>query len=218
MAFNILIVDDSAIIRKMIERTIHLASVPVGGIFEAENGRDALAILCGNWIDLVFADINMPVMSGLEAIRLIKAENPEVKIVVLTVSDEDEKLFEAIKSGADGYLLKSLESDEFFHLLTGLPRGETPISPLLAAKILQEFAHLQRGKGEETLTEREQEVLRLLAQGALNKEIAAALVISENTVKYHVKNIMEKLHLRNRGQVIAYATRHNLDEERPTAD
>ena len=213
---KVLVADDHPLFRDGIISLLTARNFEVVG--QAGDGRQAVEKVRALRPDLVLMDINMPVMSGLEAIRLIKAENPKVKIVVLTVSDEDEKLFEAIKSGADGYLLKSLESDEFFHLLTGLPRGETPISPLLAAKILQEFAHLQRGKGEETLTEREQEVLRLLAQGALNKEIAAALVISENTVKYHVKNIMEKLHLRNRGQVIAYATRHNLDEERPTAD
>ena len=213
---KVLVADDHPLFRDGIISLLTARNFEVVG--QAGDGRQAVEKVRALRPDLVLMDINMPVMSGLEAIRLIKAENPEVKIVVLTVSDEDEKLFEAIKSGADGYLLKSLESDEFFHLLTGLPRGETPISPLLAAKILQEFAHLQRGKGEETLTEREQEVLRLLAQGALNKEIAAALVISENTVKYHVKNIMEKLHLRNRGQVIAYATRHSLDQERSSAD
>jgi len=152
-------------------------------------------------------------MGGLEATRLIKTELPDVKVVILTVSDDEEDLFEAIKSGAQGYLLKKLKSEVFFDLISGVANGEAPVSPKMAAKMLEEFSRQARKESAQTgssLTDRELEVLRLVAQGRVNKEIAAELVISESTVKYHLRSILDKLHLENRAQVIAYAARRGL--------
>ena len=154
-------------------------------------------------------DVRMPRMGGLEATRLIKAELPEAKVVILTVSDDEEDLFEAIKSGAQGYLLKNLKSEVLFDLISGVAEGEAPISPRMASKMLHEFArHTQaerKATSQPRLTEREGEVLDLVAQGRINREIASALTISESTVKYHLRNILDKLHLDNRAQVVAYA-------------
>jgi DNA-binding NarL/FixJ family response regulator len=157
----------------------------------------------------------MPGWDGLKATRLIKEEMPYVKIVMLTVSDDDQDLFEAIKSGAQGYLLKNLEPEELFELLRGVYRGEAPVSRLTAARILDEFARLAPQESRvpiagEDLSLREKEVLQLVAQGATNKEIASQLFIAENTVKNHLRNILAKLHLGNRVQAAAYALRQGL--------
>ena len=182
---------------------------------EASNGVEAVEKARARKPDLILMDVNMPQMTGLEATRIVKTERPETKIVILTVSDDDENLFEAIKSGAQGYLLKSLQSQAFFDLLNGVAQGEAPISRGLATKILGEFArHLQQDEAQaankEDLTDREKEVLRLVAEGATNRDIAGRLNVTENTVKYHLKNILEKLHLRNRAQAVAYAMQTGL--------
>jgi len=156
---------------------------------------------------LILMDIHMPQMDGLEATRLIKLEMPATKIVILTVSDDDENLFEAVKSGAHGYLLKNMPSQQFFETLTGVANGDAPIQRGLAEKILNEFA--ERARAEE-LTDREKQVLSLVAEGATNRDIASRLNVSENTIKFHLKNILEKLHLRNRAQAAAYAIRAGL--------
>ncbi len=153
--------------------------------------------------------------NGLEATRRIKESLPYVKIVILTVSEEDQNLFEAVKSGAQGYLLKKIEPEDLFEMLRGVSRGEAPMSGTTAAKVLGEFTRLARsGPGEgpahERLSPREREVLELLTKGATNKEIANGLSISENTVKNHLKNILEKLHLENRVQAVAFALREGL--------
>ncbi|MBF8268139.1 MAG: two component transcriptional regulator, LuxR family, partial [Dehalococcoidia bacterium] len=164
--------------------------------------------------------INMPGMGGLEATRLLKAQMPEIKVVILTVSDDSEDLFEAIKSGADGYLVKDLASEEFFDLIAGLSRGESPITRDLATKILEEFARRARAPSElpqhQVLTGREVDVLRLVAAGKHNKEVAAMLFISGNTVKFHLSHILEKLHLQNRSQVVAWALRHGVTSPEET--
>lgn len=182
---------------------------------EASNGVEAVEKARALKPDLILMDVNMPQMNGLEATRIVKTERPETKIVILTVSDDDENLFEAIKSGAQGYLLKSLQSQAFFELLNGVAQGEAPISRGLATKILGEFArHLQQDEAQaankEDLTDREKEVLRLVAEGSTNRDIAGKLNVTENTVKYHLKNILEKLHLRNRAQAVAYAMQTGL--------
>lgn len=182
---------------------------------EASNGVEAVEKARALKPDLILMDVHMPQMNGLEATRIVKTERPETKIVILTVSDDDENLFEAIKSGAQGYLLKSLQSQAFFDLLNGVAQGEAPISRGLATKILGEFArHLQQDEAQaankEDLTDREKEVLRLVAEGSTNRDIAGKLNVTENTVKYHLKNILEKLHLRNRAQAVAYAMQTGL--------
>jgi DNA-binding NarL/FixJ family response regulator len=156
----------------------------------------------------------MPGCDGLEATRRIKEALPYVKIVILTVSEEDQNLFSAIQSGAQGYLLKKIEPGELFEMLRGVVKGEAPISRATGAKILNEFARqVKRGREEdkgEKLSPREREVLELLTKGSTNKEIAAALGISDNTVKNHLRNILDKLHLQNRVQAAAFALQKAL--------
>jgi DNA-binding NarL/FixJ family response regulator len=166
---------------------------------------------------VVLMDLSMPQVNGLAATRLISAELPSVKVVILTASEDDADLFEAIKSGAQGYLFKNVESDEFFRLLEGVARGDPALTPGLARKLLGEFARpappAQTSVAERpvVLTDREREVLNLLVQGVTsNRELAERLVVTENTVKYHLRNILDKLHVQNRAQVVAYAVRHGM--------
>ncbi|MBI2953854.1 MAG: response regulator transcription factor [Chloroflexi bacterium] len=210
---KVLLVDDHALVRNGIASLLVANNVEV--VDEASDGLEAIDKARKLKPDLILMDIQMPRCNGLEATRLIKAELPEITIVVLTVSEDDEDLFEALKSGADGYLLKNLKADEFFDLLGGLKKKEAAIAPFLTAKIIKEFARQTNRRDEGTasegeLTKREHEILRLVAVGASNKEIASALNVTENTVKYHLGNIMQKLHLRNRAQVAAYATTQGL--------
>ena len=210
---RVLLADDHPLFRDGLATLLRTRGMDVVG--EASNGLEAVEKARALKPDLILMDVNMPQMNGLEATRLIKAERPETKIVILTVSDDDENMFEAIKSGAQGYLLKSLQSQAFFELLNGVAQGEAPISRGIATKILGEFArHLQQDEtqaaGKEDLTEREKEVLRLVAEGSTNRDIASQLNVTENTVKYHLKNILEKLHLRNRAQAVAYAMQTGL--------
>jgi DNA-binding NarL/FixJ family response regulator len=183
---------------------------------QASNGQEALERARELMPDLILMDIHMPGWDGLKATQLIKEEMPYVKIVMLTVSDDDKNLFEAVKSGAQGYLLKDVEPEELFELLRGVhSRGEAPISRLTAARILDEFTRLAQkeswvSSSGESLTMREREVLQLVARGDTNKEIASQLFISENTVKNHLRNILAKLHLQNRVQAVAYALREGL--------
>jgi len=206
---RVLLVDDHPLFRDGVRSLLEARGVEVAG--EAGDGEEALEAALRLRPDVILMDITMPRMDGLEATRLIKVRLPEVKIVILTVSDEERTLFEAIKSGAQGYLLKDLQADEFFSLLSGIERGEAPISRGLASRILEEFARRPAGRPgtgtPDELTDREREVLRWVSSGASNREAAAALHISENTVKFHMKNILEKLHLRNRAEVVAYAAR-----------
>jgi DNA-binding NarL/FixJ family response regulator len=217
---RVLLADDHPLFRDGVRSLLEARGVQVVG--EAGDGREAVEAALRLRPDVVLMDITMPQMTGLEATRLIKAMAPEMKIVMLTVSDEDRLLFEAIKSGAQGYLLKDLRAKEFFDLLSGIERGEVPISRGLAGRILEEFSR-QRQEPEDTvprdeLTEREQDVLQAVSRGTTNREVAAALYISENTVKFHMKNILDKLHLRSRGEVIAYAARKASLPAAPPAD
>ncbi len=214
---KVLLVDDHALVRNGIASLLMANNIDVVG--EASDGLEALEKARQLKPDIILMDIKMPRCNGLEATRLIKAEMPEIKIIILTVSDDDEDLFEAIKSGAEGYLLKNIRAEEFLALLAGVVRNEAAISPLLATKIIEEFARQTKGAepppSESVLTERETDVLRLVTTGALNKEIAATLNITDNTVKYHLRNIMEKLHLRNRAQVAAYAVSKGIIPKLP---
>ena len=205
---RVLLADDHPLFRDGVRSLLEARGVQVVG--EAGDGQEAVEAALRLRPDVVLMDITMPTMTGLEATRLIKARAPEIKIVMLTVSDEDRMLFEAIKSGAQGYLLKDLQAKEFFELLSGIERGEAPITRSLAGRILEEFGRKMPGAPEpqgDELTEREGEVLQAVSSGAANREVAAALHITENTVKFHMKNILDKLHLRSRGEVISYAAR-----------
>lgn len=181
---------------------------------EAADGVEALRKAKELNPDLVLMDIYMPGGDGLEATRRLKETLPSVKVVILTVSEEDKKLFEAIKYGAHGYLLKKLEPRDLFEMLRGIFRGEAPISRATATKILNELARqVQRDPeavAEEKLSPREQEVLQLITEGLTNKEIGNRLGITENTVKNHLKNILAKLHLENRVQAATFALQKKI--------
>ena len=211
---RVLLVDDHVLFRKGLASLIDpLEDMEVVG--EAGDGREALERARELMPDLILMDIQMPGWDGLKATRLIKEQMPYVKIVMLTISDDDTDLFEAIKSGAEGYLLKNIVPEELFEMLRGVYRGEAPISGLTAARILDEFARLAQKESwvpssGESLTPREKEVLQLVSRGATNKEIASRLFIAENTVKNHLRNILAKLHLQNRVQAAAYALREGL--------
>lgn len=212
---NVLIADDHALFRDSLRSLLEAHGLTVLG--EARNGREAVELARKLKPEVVLMDLSMPEMDGLAATRLISADQPEVKVVVLTASDEDAKLFEAIKAGAQGYLLKNLESGEFFSLLEGINRGEPALTPALARKLLQEFARPSASASQhhdpDALTERELEVLELLVQGITsNRKLAKHLGVSENTVKFHVRNILDKLHLHNRAQVVSYAIRNRIVE------
>ncbi len=209
---RVLLVDDHALFRDGVASLLRTWGVEVVG--EAADGWEALEKARTLSPDLILMDINMPRCNGLQATRLIKAEFPATRIVMLTVSEDEHDLFEAIKSGAEGYILKEVDAEEFGQLIMGISEGRVPMSRGLANKILGEFVRGRERERDkepsEELTDREREVLGLLTTGATNREIAGSLHISENTVHYHVKNILAKLHLRNRAQVVAYAVREGL--------
>jgi DNA-binding NarL/FixJ family response regulator len=211
---RVLLVDDHILFRKGVASLLS-GRQDVEVVGEAGDGLQAMARARETVPDVILMDIGMPKCSGLEATQLIKREMPHVKIIILTVSDDDRDLFAAIKNGADGYLLKNLEPHQFFDMLEGIRRGEVPMSGVMAAKILQEFRQpdqslTQPSRTRDELTPREIEVLELVVRGASNKEIAEALSITENTVKIHLRNILEKLHLHNRVQAAVYAVRQGL--------
>jgi DNA-binding NarL/FixJ family response regulator len=212
---RVLIADDHPLFRDGLRSLLEARGIDVVG--EAKTGREAVDQSKRLRPDVVLMDLNMPELGGLDATRLISAEQTNVKVVVLTASEDDANLFEAIKSGAQGYLFKNLDSNEFFRLLEGVARGEPALTPGLARKLLGEFARpaapAQPAATNEaqSLTEREREVLNLLVQGVTsNRELAERLVVTENTVKYHLRNILDKLHVQNRAQVVAYAVRHGI--------
>ncbi len=211
---RILIADDHALFRDGLRSLLEARGMDVVG--EASNGREAVELSRSLAPDVVLMDLTMPVMNGLAATRIISAELPSVIVVVLTASEEDADLFEAIKSGAQGFLPKDLEATQLFEHLSGVSRGEPALTAGLARKLLGEFAHPSTARDEDTLellTDREREVLELLVQGVTsNRDLAERLFVSENTVKYHLRNILDKLHVQNRAQVIAYAMRHGMVE------
>ena len=209
---RVLIADDHALFRDGLRSLLEARGVEV--VDEACNGREAVKLARAHRPDVVLMDLAMPELDGLAATRLISAALPEVRVVVLTGSENDAYLFEAVKSGAQGYLLKNLEAQQFFDLLEGAARGEPAFTPGLARKLLGEFARPTPAPEEGSvapITDRERQVLELLVQGITsNRELADRLVVSENTVKYHLRNILSKLHLHNRAEVIAYALRSGL--------
>ena len=206
---RVMLVDDRPLMRNGIASLLRTHGHEV--VAEANNGHEALELVGRSLPDLILMDIQMPVMGGVEATRLIKARHPDTKIVMLTVSDDENDLFEAVKSGAHGYLLKDLEATQFFEALDAIDRGEAVIPTRLAGNLLAEFRsksqRVQESEPSDSLSPREKEVLDLVSHGLTNKEVAEKIHVTENTVKYHMKNILDKLHLRNRSQVIAWAAR-----------
>ena len=229
-ALRVLLVDDHALFLEGLRNLLMAEGIQVVGL--AHDGLEALAQARHLRPDLILMDIQMPRCDGLAATRLIQAEMPDCKIVILTISDDEQDLFEAVKSGASGYLLKSLDAAEFFAYLAELQAGHPPFSPGLAAKILREFthqatrpdahsssAHPTTAQEEETahlpcpesaLSPRQVQILTLVAQGQTYRQVAQTIGIAERTVKYHIAEILACLHLQNRTQVIAYAARHGL--------
>lgn len=210
---RVLIADDHGLFRDGMRSLLEARGIAVVG--EARNGGEAVELALRLRPDIVLMDLSMPQVGGLEATRLLSAQAPEIAVIVVTASDDDADLFEAIKSGAQGFIFKNLEAGQFFPLLEGVTRGEPALTPTLAAKLLREFAHpasaRREGEVAEELTLREREVLELLVAGVTsNRDLAERLVVSENTVRYHLRNILDKLHVRNRAQVIAYAVRSGL--------
>ena len=216
-SIRVLIADDHALFRRGVASLL-AAESGFEVVGEAVDGQQALEMARELMPDVILMDVAMPVLDGLEATRLIKAEIPYVRIVILTASDGERNLFEAIKDGAQGYLLKKLEPQALYGTLRGVVRGEAPVSRVMAGRLLEEFARLRRDPAPAPaaeLTVREREVLEHVAQGRSNKEIAAALAIAENTVKNHLKNILEKLHLENRVQAATFALREGLVKKPP---
>ncbi len=218
---KILLVDDHGLFLEGLQNLLRAGGYHVVGT--ARNGLDALQAARALRPEVILMDIRMPVCDGLCATRLIQAELPEIKIVMLTTSAQDEDLFEALKSGASGYLLKNLEPNQLFSYLASLERGEAPLSPELSARLLREFARqanaldqgaaaVLTGGGQHgaDLTARQHEILGLISNGLSYKEVGAALNLSENTIKYHMGDMLRRLHLKNREQVVAYALRTGL--------
>ncbi len=208
---RIAIVDDHNLFRDSLRSLLEARGYEVVG--EARNGRDGIELARRLQPDVLLMDLAMPEMGGLDATRAIAREIPKVRVVVLTASDDDAMLFEALKAGAQGYLLKNLEADEFFSLLEAAGRGEPALTSSLARKVLTEFRkppHEAIGDPD-ALTEREREVLELMVQGVTsNHELAKRLGVRENTVKFHVRNILDKLQLHSRAQAVGFALRSGL--------
>ena len=206
---RVLLADDSPLARRAI-RTLLKKNSGFEVVGEAEDGSQVLALARELEPDLVLMDINMPRCDGLLATRLVKRELPHVVVVILTVSDDAGDLFEAIRSGAQGYLLKSLEPEDWLEYLRDLMQG-VAMPHALAQRILAEFTPPVAPTGPDlALTEREHEVLHLVASAMTNKQVASALYISEQTVKNHIKNIMHKLHARNRVELTLHAKQFAL--------
>ena len=205
---RVLLVDDQALFCEGL-RTLLDLQPDIEVVGEANNGREAIECVARAAPDVVLMDIRMPVLDGVAATRAIRAHHPNTQVIVLTTFDDDEYVFEALRAGAVGYLLKDVASDRLAEAIRCAARGESFLQPSVAAKVVAEFTRLAdaphaRARANQALVEplsdRELEVLRLVATGASNKEIAAALVIAEGTVKNHVTNILGKLGVRDRTQ------------------
>ena len=214
-AIRVLIADDHALFRRGLNMVLE-SEEGIDVVAEAEDGEDAVAKAEELAPDVVLMDVRMPRLGGIEAARAVRDSLPSAKILMLTVSDEEDDLYEAIKAGANGYLLKEISIEEVADAIRAVVQGQSLISPSMASKLLTEFNTLVRRAEEKQqfpaprLTDRELEVLKLVAQGMSNREIADDLYISENTVKNHVRNILEKLHLHSRMEAVVYAVREKL--------
>jgi DNA-binding NarL/FixJ family response regulator len=214
---RVLVVDDHALFRRGLEMVLE-QEPDIDVVGEAEDGADALSKATETTPDIVLMDVRMPKRGGIDACTAIKAAVPSSKIIMLTISDEEADLYDAIKAGAMGYLLKEISIEEVASAIRAVHGGQSLISPSMASKLLTEFASMIK-RGDERqqvpaprLTDREMEVLRLVAKGMNNRDIAKQLFISENTVKNHIRNILEKLQLHSRMEAVVYAVREKLLE------
>ena len=214
---RVMVVDDHALFRRGLEMV--LSQEPdIELVGEASDGQEAIDRAQEVMPDIVLMDVRMPKRSGIEATAQIKEILPHVKILMLTISDEEGDLYDAIKAGASGYLLKEIPIEEVADAIRTVSAGQSRISPSMASKLLNEFAAMSKASDERPqmpsprLTDREMEVLRLVAQGLNNRDIAKQLFISENTVKNHIRNILEKLHLHSRMEAVVYAVREKMIE------
>jgi two-component system NarL family response regulator len=218
---KVLLVDDNALFLEGLRNMLEASDVAVLGT--ATNAFDAVAMAQRLQPELVLMDVQMPGLSGVDATRLIKAQFPKMKILMLTVSGNDEHLFDAIAAGASGYLLKSITQADLLEALAGATRGEAPLSPGLAARVLAEFARREHeraayslfGTPTVPLSERQKSILSLVSQGRSYKEIARDMGLSEATIKYHMGEITDRLHLENRAQAIAYALKNKTVSDFP---
>ena len=218
---RVLLADDHHLFREGVANLLN-SQPDMEVVGEASDGLEVLVKARKLKPDLILMDIGMPGCDGVEATECIKQELPDIVIVILTVRDEDEQLFRAIQSGAQGYLLKTIRSQELVSMLRGAVKGEAAITPELAARMLEEFRRLHHqpnivpGEEVSALTSREKEVLSLVAQGASDQEIAENLVISIHTVKSHMRNILSKLHLSHRHDAAQFALREGLIQPEST--
>ncbi len=216
-AIRVLIVDDHALFRRGLEMVLR-QEVDITVVGEASGGTEAVEAAVDSTPDIVLMDVRMPRGSGIDACTAIKSAVPSAKIIMLTISDEEADLYEAIKAGAMGYLLKEISIEEVASAIRAVSGGQSLISPSMASKLLNEFALMikRTDNGQQVpaprLTAREMEVLRLVARGLNNRDIAKELFISENTVKNHIRNILEKLQLHSRMEAVVYAVREKLLE------
>ena len=214
-AIKVLIVDDHALFRRGLQMVLE-NEPDIDVVGEAADGHEAADKAEATLPDVVLMDVRMPKKTGIEATRAIKDALPSTKILMLTISDEEADLYEAIKAGASGYLLKEISIEEVAGAVRSVHQGQSLISPSMASKLLTEFAAMVKRRDERNqvpgprLTERELEVLKLVAKGMNNRDIGSELFISENTVKNHVRNILEKLHLHSRMEAVVYAVREKL--------
>jgi two-component system NarL family response regulator len=210
---RVLIADDHALFRKAV-RTVLDDEPDIEVVGEASDGQEALTMAIEQAPDVVLMDIMMPKLAGIDATRAIAEQVPATKVVMFTVSDEESDLFEAIKAGASGYLLKEVDPAEVAEAVRQIHAGHSLLSPVVASKLVSEFASMARKSDERStrpkLTDRELEVLQLAADGLTNRQIGRKLHISENTVKNHMRNILEKLHLHSRMEAVLYAVKEEL--------
>jgi DNA-binding NarL/FixJ family response regulator len=202
---RVLIVDDQALFREGLH-TLLSVQIDLQVVGEARNGEEALHLAAAHEPDIILMDLHMPILDGVAATRRLQSSQPAIKVIVLTTFDDDEDVFEGLRAGAVGYLLKDVPSEKLVEAIRGVARGESFLEPSIVNKIVAEFARLSPHRPSssqpliEPLSERELEILRLLGQGASNKEIADQLVITVGTVKNHLTNIMAKLSVRDRTQ------------------
>ena len=212
---RVLIVDDHALFRRGLQMVLR-QEPDLEVVGEAADGHEAIAKAQELMPDVILMDVRMPRRTGIEATRRVKELLPHVKILMLTISDEEADLYDAVKAGASGYLLKEISIDEVADAIRAVWAGQSTISPSMAAKLLNEFAAMSKREEEALpiprLTDREMQVLRLVARGLNNRDIAAELIISENTVKNHIRNILEKLHLHSRMEAVVYAVKRRILE------